>query len=442
MPEDLRERAGEVLHINDAGGWTKAAPQLYPHQWSWDSAFIAVGWAQLDPGRALAELEHLFAAQWRNGMVPHIVFDPALPEGEYFPDRHRWDCEISEAAPAPPMYTSGLCQPPVHALALLRIWEQTASRPDIPAAPIRDRLRALWPAVFGWHHYLATARDPDRSGLVTIYHPWEGADNSPRWDEALAAITVGDLPPYRRRDTQHITDLSQRPTDADYDRYIWLVELLKRHRYDDKQILRDYPFLIQDVFFTAVLVAANTALLELAEVIGAADEQRNTIAGWIERGRRGLADHIDPELGLCLDYDIRAGRPIRSRTFAGFAPLIAGAADPAQREALLDRLDSEAFIGNPRLRWPLLPSTSPLDPAFEPRNYWRGPTWPVINWLLWRSLRRDGQPDRAQRIRDASVAQVAAGGFSEYFEPITGEALGSPQQAWTAAVVLDWLARP
>jgi hypothetical protein len=52
-----------VLHGNDAGSWTRAAPVLYPHQWSWDSAFIAIGWAHLDVRRAMTELEQLFAAQ-------------------------------------------------------------------------------------------------------------------------------------------------------------------------------------------------------------------------------------------------------------------------------------------------------------------------------------------------------------------------------------------
>ena len=70
----LRDRAAAVLHGNDAGNWTKASPHLYPHQWSWDSAFIAIGWAHLDVRRAMAELEGLFAAQWSTGMVPHIVF--------------------------------------------------------------------------------------------------------------------------------------------------------------------------------------------------------------------------------------------------------------------------------------------------------------------------------------------------------------------------------
>jgi glucosylglycerate hydrolase len=32
------------------------------------------------------------------------------------------------------------------------------------------------------------------------------------------------------------------------------------------------------------------------------------------------------------------------------------------------------------------------------------------------------------------------GCFGEYYEPFTGEALGSDDQSWTAAVALDWLA--
>ena len=48
------------------------------------------------------------------------------------------------------------------------------------------------------------------------------------------------------------------------------------------------------------------------------------IRAWIERGREGLDERWDPELGLCLDYDLRAGEPLVARTIAGFAPIIAG----------------------------------------------------------------------------------------------------------------------
>jgi hypothetical protein len=42
-------------------------------------------------------------------------------------------------------------------------------------------------------------------------------------------------------------------------------------------------------------------------------------------------------------------------------------------------------------------------------------------------------------LRRSSLEQLNAGGFAEYFEPFTGEPLGSDDQSWTAAVALDWL---
>ena len=435
------ERAAAVLRHNDAGGWTKAAPDLYPHQWSWDSAFIAIGWAQVDVRRAMTEQDRLFAAQWSTGKIPHIVFDPSASAGSYFPDAGWWGTAGTRDAPAGPPYTSGLCQPPVHAIALARIWRRTVALDD-PAlrADVVTFLSRMYPKVLAWHRFLATARDPECSGLVTIYHPWEGADNSPRWDGVLAGIEIGNLPPYHRRDTEHVSDAGQRPSDRDYDRYLWLVELLKRREYEEERIYATHPFLVKDVFFSAVLVMANEALLELNEVVGATESDKAEIGDWIDRGRRGLASTWDRDLSLCLDIDVRTGQPIRIRTFAGFAALLAGGAEPGIREAALDRLDSASFLGHPKLRWPLLVSTSPDEPTFSSRNYWRGPTWPVVNWLLWRALRRDGEDVRAQRLREASLAQVDAAGFFEYFDPFSGEALGSDDQAWTAAVVLDWLA--
>src|SRR5205085_6425547 len=101
----------------------------------------------------------------------------------------------------------------------------------------------------------------------------------------------------------------------------------KAARYDDAEAYQVHPFLVKDVLFSAILVAANEALLDIAAVAGAPDDDRALIAGWLDRGRRGLADRWDPDLGLCLDYDVRAGAPVRVRTVAGFAPLVAGQLD-------------------------------------------------------------------------------------------------------------------
>jgi hypothetical protein len=439
---DLAPRAASVLRANDLGGWTKAAPNLYPHQWSWDSAFIAIGWARLDVRRAVNELQSLFAAQWATGMIPHIVFNPKSPPGSYFPDADRWDCHrLTAAAPPDPIRTSGLCEPPVHAIAVWHIWNVASRRGAAERAENLTFLRAAYPHLLAWHRFLLTERDPEGTGLVTILHPWEsGMDNSPRWDTALAAVDVGELPPYQRADLKHVTDASERPSTEDYDRYLWLVEVLKRDGYDQAIATTSHPFRLKDVFFSAILVAANEALMAIADLLDAPESDREEIAGWIERGRAALDRQWDQEQGLCLDLDLRTAEPVPVQTVAGFAPLIAGTPSPERRQGLLRTLDSPAFAGHPDFRWPLPPSTSPESTAFDPRRYWRGPNWPVITWLFWWALVRAGEQDRARHLRQAGLNQIETVGFAEYVEPFTGDPLGSLDQSWTAAVALDWLA--
>jgi len=436
-PEDITARAAAVLRENDMGTWTRASPTLYPHQWSWDSAFIAIGLAHLDTVRAAGEIRSLLDHQWENGKIPHIVFNPEAPPESYFPGPEHW--ASAAAAPDVPAMTSGLCQPPVHALAALRILQIAEARGE-GAARAREFLAEVYPKLLAWHRYLATARDPEGSGLVTIYHPWEsGTDNSPRWTGALERVEVGKIPDYERADLGHV-EPSERPTGYEYDRFIWLVDVIKGANCDDAVLYRECPFLAKDVLASAILVRANEALLEIAEIADAPEEDRATVRTWIERGRKGLEERWNPDISLCSDYDLRAERSLSARTIAGFAPLIAGGGRSDHLGDLLRIFDSRAFAGNPDLRWPLPPSTSPGESGFQPRSYWRGPVWPVMNWLLWWSLKRSGEKKRAAQLKSYSLAQLLDGCFGEYYEPFTGEALGSDDQSWTAAVALDWLA--
>ena len=171
-PGELAVQAEEVLRQNDMGGWTRAAPGLYPHQWSWDSAFIAIGLAHLDVRRAARELRTLFAHQWKTGKVSHIVFNPEAPPHSYYPGAEHWACAAAspDAPPAPP-YTSCLTQPPVHAIAASRIWEAAGRESEDALSYTRDFLHEIYPRLLAWHRYLLTYRDPEQSGLVSIYHP-------------------------------------------------------------------------------------------------------------------------------------------------------------------------------------------------------------------------------------------------------------------------------
>jgi hypothetical protein len=51
-----------VLDDNWLGASTVPSRSLYPHQWSWDSAFVAIGRSWYDQQRAQTELETLFNA--------------------------------------------------------------------------------------------------------------------------------------------------------------------------------------------------------------------------------------------------------------------------------------------------------------------------------------------------------------------------------------------
>ena len=70
---ELYQQCIDVLVDNDRGSHTIPAPGLYPHQWLWDSCFIAIGQRHYDVARAQQELLSLLRGQWHNGMIPNMI---------------------------------------------------------------------------------------------------------------------------------------------------------------------------------------------------------------------------------------------------------------------------------------------------------------------------------------------------------------------------------
>ena len=437
-PTQLAARAAYLLRGNDLGSMTSAAPRLYPHMWSWDAAFVAMGLAALSVERAVVELDTLFSAQWANGMIPHIVFADGV-DG-YFPGPDRWACrQLAAAAPAG-RQTSGITQPPVHAIAVQRILDRARSRGRSTRAVAEEFLDRRWDDLVRWHRWLAEARDPNQHGRITLYHGWEsGMDNSPRWDSAYANVIAGQVPSYTRADTGVITDPSQRPTDGEYDRYLWLVEEMKASGYDDDRLPTGMSFAVEDVFVSAIFSVACEVLATIGEDCNRPNADVRELYGWADRFRAGVVDTADQRNGAARDYDVRARAWISTETAAQFAPLLCGGLAHQQERALLKLFEGPRFCGHPDLRYALIPSTSPVSKDFRPREYWRGPVWPVLNWLFSWAFGRRGWPERALTLRREGLRQVSDGAFGEYYEPFTGEPLGSMQQSWTAAAVLDWL---
>ncbi|RIV37663.1 hypothetical protein D2L64_15575 [Micromonospora radicis] len=417
------------------GNWehdhTVPSRTLYPHQWSWDSAFIAIGWAHARPERVWSELTSLFDAQWRDGRVPHIVFNPAVSDAAYFPGPGFWATGSVDAAP--PTATSGLVQPPVHALAAWHAYRRA------PSDQARAALARLYPRLVAQQHYLASHRDVGGAGLVSIVHPWEsGLDNSPAWDDPMAAVPAeaAVLRAYRRRDIVHAA-AAHRPTDLDYARYVAIVTAYRAAGYRDGDLAHRHPFLVECPLFNAALGAAEHALAGIAGEIGADPGPHRERAARITAA---VVDRLyDPTTGTFHPRDLRTGRLTAARTVLGLTPLILPDLPARQVEAVLVEARSARFGLATAMPRPL-PSHDRTAVDFEPQRYWRGPSWMNINWLVRQGLLGHGHAALAAGLGASMVQLAAVAGCHEYFHPDTGAGLGSPAFSWTAALLLDILA--
>jgi hypothetical protein len=414
----LTDRAAQILRENDRGSYTIPTKGLYPFQWNWDSCLTALGQRHFDEDRALTEIETLFAHQWPDGMVPHIVFH-VFDDG-YFPGPDVW-------ATGRPTPTSGITQPAVAGFALARLW---SGSPD--PARIEPRVRALIPKIAAWHRWFYRCRDPQGEGLVAIIHPWEsGRDNSIDWDEAFERVPTEGITPYTRRDTRHANP-EHRPTKAQYDRYVWLVERFRGLGWDNTKLHDASPFRIVDPGFNAILLRACADLADLASSLGEADLAAENRA-FAEKGLAAMETLWSDVHGQYLCRDRATGDLVDSASVGGL--LAAFAAIPQDRAAALAatvaaRAAACRFI---------VPSHDPRDARFEPKRYWRGPVWLVVNYMIADGLARAGEAATAQAITDSSLALIVESGFAEYYDPTTGEGLGGGSFTWTAAMVLEFL---
>ena len=280
----LARAAISVLGRNWHGHSTVPCRSLYPHQWSWDSAFIAVGLRHWAPRRAATELLSLFGAQWADGRVPHIVFNPAVPDEAYFPGPSFWRSD--DVVGHPPVDTSGIIQPPVHAVA-------AASLMPYLGDDAQEFGRRIYPRLVAQNAYLRRCRTARGSELAFVVHPWEtGMDNSPAWDSPLAAVPadLAVFDTHTRRDLAHAGD-DERPTDEDYARYIRLAATYRDHGYDDRWVGADAEFVVLDAGFNALWGWSELALADLAGQIGA-DAGRHRAEA--ERITAALVDELYP----------------------------------------------------------------------------------------------------------------------------------------------------
>ena len=418
MKQQTIDQAKAVMIKNDRGYYTVPTHGLYPFQWNWDSALSALGFAHFDEARAWTELETLFAHQWTDGLVPHIIFHE-MDDG-YFPGPEVW-------ATGKTVPTSGITQPPVAGFAALRIFERAKDK-----KLATEKARALLPRIHAWHKWFFANRDPQQTGLVAIIHPWEsGRDNSVDWDEAFERIPTKGVSPFKRRDTNHANP-DHRPTDEQYKRYIWLVQRFRSLDWDNTKLHDASPFQIVDPGFNAILIRACVDLAQLADKLG----EKEIAAQSRAMASKGLAameslwsdEHCQY---LCLDRAV--GTLINSPSIGGllaaFAPI-----SKSRARLLAERISTLSESCSY-----LVPSHPPSAPQFEPLRYWRGPVWLIVNYMIADGLLIAGETKMASRIKRDCLELINKSGFAEYYGPINGEPCGGGSFTWTAAMVIEIL---
>lgn len=184
-------------------------------------------------------------------------------------------------------------------------------------------------------------------------------------------------------------------------------------------------------------------LARIADELGepdAADAYRAEIEGIAAAVN---AELWDEDLGFYFDRNEDGGSPIRTKSYSGLMPLVAGIVPPDRLPTVLDALrDERQFLAPGGIR-----STS-ADSVLYRSGYadqrganssWRGPIWLPINYLLVLSLEKH-DPAFAGELRERLVELIETdwertGRFHEYFDARSGEGLGADAQTgWTALV--------
>jgi hypothetical protein len=388
---DLRQSARAVLEAHwRPEGYTCPNATTYPWLWLWDSCFHAVVWAELgDADRAATELGSALSGIDDDGFVPHLGY---LAGGAIHADF--W----GRVPDAPRLEWSSITQPPVYGWAAAELLRRgvrlDGSVVDAAAAGLR---------------FLLTDRARSPSGLVQLVHPWEsGCDHSPRWDDLMAPESAG--------------------SDVDpYDEERWFArkgELLATvERSPGGAPLHNAAFPVGSVAFTAICAWS-------ARELAAATGDRG-LAAVADGAAAALEERWDRERHTWVDDGPTAEGSGRIRTAEALLPVLVDHR-PDVVDAVVAALTEPGGFGAPYGPW----GVDPREPTFRRGSYWRGPSWPQIDLLLWWGLRSAGRADAAAALAAGTRSGAVRSGWAEYWDADTASAGGAAPQSWTTVAVL------
>ena len=179
-----------------------------------------------------------------------------------------------------------------------------------------------------------------------------------------------------------------------------------------------------------MLLRSERDLLWLRKKVGYPTGKVVRRIDWLENGWRSL---WNPKVKAFTSRSVDGSTVNDTITAASFMGPYAGIIDHLGET--LDHFDRIAKVAKY-----MMPSFDPQCEGFDPKRYWRGPVWAVVNNRVGLGLREIGEIDRAERIRRDTATLCEQSEFYEYFDPMTGEGLGGKVFTWTSSVYLDWAA--
>ncbi len=431
----LIAEATEILKSNRKNSYTEPSKLLYPHQWLWDSCFIAMGLRHIDTDRAQEEIMSLFRGQWKNGMMPNIVFGES---GKKLQPQRMWQSQVSPYSPDD-VFTSGITQPPLVAEAVYKIGEKLDPKEKL--IWFRSNIKEL----IQYHEWIYNDRDPHQEGLALLLHPWEsGMDNTPpwmkelhdgltpKWIEFAHKLHLDYFYGFLRLDTKFV-HLNERLSNVDAMSLFDAQRKLRRKHYDTKKILGHNSFAIEDLTFNCILIKANNYLKKIAKSID--QKIPKELALSMDMSIKSLDKLWDEETSEYYSRKFETHELLKISTIASLMPLYSGVIDRERASHLVKTMEDHNKFSTP-FPIPTVPVNSDW---FNPDSYWQGPTWINMNWMIIEGLKNYGFKEHADVLTKKTIELVEHGGFSEYFNPITGDPLGIHDFSWSAALIIDLL---
>ena len=415
MMNNFVKIAQKTLIRNRKKGYTLPTNnKLYPAQWNWDSAFIALGYSYFNLNFALKEIKTLLDGQWKDGMIPHILFHDT--NTNYYPNHTAWNCGNK-------IRSSGITQPPVLASILKQIIDKNKT-----TKKQKKEIKKFIIKIKKSHEWFIKYRDPKKTGLVSILHPWEsGYDNSSLWDGPMSKIKIEKNIQYKRADNKVINP-EHRPLNIDYDRYVTIKNDLRKKKYNPKKIFNTALFNVVDIGFNSIFLKANKDLIILLKEFNI---DSSKIINYVKLTERNILRFFDKKKGVFFSFDLRNKKKISVPSITNYLVLFANINNHKIDNVLIKNLKKH----NLKEKY-FFSSIKPNHKTFEEKRYWRGPVWVNCNWFMYKGLINKDEK-YSEKIKQSTLRLIEKKGFHEYYSCKNGKPMGANNFSWSAALYLD-----